>query len=262
MRKRGMVFGFSHVGALREAYQHRAGAGLAQCALEFIQVFPTQRFQPWVKIEDRGYAYNDKLTRDLSELVDEQRTDVVIASVWGNQHFTLGIVNHAEPFDFILPSNPDLRRVPGSRIVPYEVVRSLAQQRFELELGLIPLVQGFTDLPIFVTSAPPVIGIDSKILASTGSVELDAKIAEFGLAPAVFRYKIWRLCESVVKDYCEKNGVGFIPAPEESYDAEGYLLERYWWSDPLHANSHYGELVLRQIEAAGIGHLVEDQRRG
>ncbi|PPD50475.1 MAG: hypothetical protein CTY16_01600 [Methylobacter sp.] len=218
--KKILVIGNSHIAALRTA-----------------------------KTVDETFAFHsikDKLADVISGL-DPDNYGLVIISIAGNDHNVFGLLNHPQPFDFYLPENPHLPINPDARLLPASLVSKTLQYRMASIFSATPTLLGHFKKPIYQIESPPPIPSDAHIQKYPGKFK--NMIAQQGVSPAAFRYKLWRLHSKIVSDHCQKRGIFFIEAPKEAQDAQGYLQEQYWNLDSTHGNALYGDLVLNQIRA-------------
>src|SRR5439155_25855688 len=114
-----------------------------------------------------------------------------------------------------------------------------------------------TTSPLIHLESPPPIPSEKHIRAYPSFYE--AKIGQRGVAPAVLRYKLWRLHSSLVQEYCRALDITFLPVPPEVQDEERMLCERAWTDDPTHGNAYYGRCVFRQL--ARISTEMQQSRR-
>jgi hypothetical protein len=88
---------------------------------------------------------------------------------------------------------------------------------------------------------------------SRGNGVISAQVAEHGIAPAWLRHKFWRLIDSIHQEIAAEAGVAVLPPPPGTRDLRGFRLPEFYGTDWIHANTDYGELVLRQCDAALAG---------
>jgi len=68
----------------------------------------------------------------LKSIVNSSSSDLLVSVLGGNEHTILSMVQHPAPYDFILPTNPDMELIEGSQIVPFttienQIINSLKQ---------------------------------------------------------------------------------------------------------------------------------------
>jgi hypothetical protein len=95
--------------------------------------------------------------------------------------------------------------------------------------------------------SPPPIPSAEFLEAHAG--DFKALMKERGFAPALFRYKVWRLHSRLYRAACDQLGIEFLPVPPEMQDEQGMMVPRAWNHDPTHGNALYGQHVLAGIAA-------------
>ncbi|HEV7279891.1 MAG TPA: hypothetical protein VGN57_06715 [Pirellulaceae bacterium] len=234
-----LVIGNSHMKALRHAYQTREVKGRREgLELQFIQV-NLPEFRP-VVIEGRFQP-------GIEASIQSDRLQFIVSTFGGNDHNVLGLVNHPQQFDFVLPEEPDLPLQADAEILPHELLRRTLRARLAPTRELMAMLREATELPVLHLESPPTIPSEEHILHNRfGFPEL---IEEYGVAPAELRYKLWRLHSSLVQEICDELRFKFVPAPKAMQDERNMLVEEAWWYDPTHANEVYGERLVRQLLA-------------
>jgi len=189
----------------------------------------------------------DKGREDVSKINLDDYSLAKFLSIGGNVHNAFGLVNHPDLFDFYLPEAPELAINPNARLLPVALVSSLIERSILQLFNMLPLATTILNKNFYQIESPPPIPCDTFIREN--GIAFKEKIKQHGVSSALFRYKFWRLHSMVVRKHCDKLGIFFIEAPKESQDSNGFLLEKYWAADAIHANAFYGDLVLNQIRA-------------
>jgi hypothetical protein len=194
---------------------------------------------------------NPALVAALTRLRDERPIQAGFLSIDGNAHTLFALVKHPRPFDFVLAEQPDLPLDPESELIPEAFVEAALRDRMARTERLIGAMVRHLPVPLFQVESVPPVRSTEHILATQENVFWDMlKLGELGVAPAFLRYKLWRLHSRLVREFCDRHGVAFIPAPAESQDADGFLVEGACTrGDATHGNASYGEHILRQIYA-------------
>lgn len=240
-----LVFGRSHLRAVRLAWNARTEAGRTEgLELRFIQLL-SRDWQPSV-VEGR---YNEKILAELAR----PNLRLIVSVVGGNEHNVLGLVNHPTRFDFVLPEAPDLPLQEGAAILPSLLVRKSLERRIAPTVRLIRLLRRSTRLPIVQLDSPPPIPSAEHI--ARYPIGFEELVPELGVAPALLRYKLWRLRSEIAREACESMGIRVVPVPKPMQDPHGMLVRDAWADDATHANAFYGERLCRQILA-----IVERRR--
>jgi hypothetical protein len=170
----------------------------------------------------------------------------VFSLIGGAAHVVLGILVHPRPWDFVLPAAEHLPLAPGAEVIPYhgvkQVLFGLMQEYLEMTLEVKDVATG----AIFQMEPPPPNADAQRIVPHImGFVALIHGMRP-EIAPAPFRYKLWRLQSSLLKAHCEEHGIGFVPHPSAVADEQGFLSPDYF-CDGAHGNAAYGALVLEQM---------------
>ena len=250
-----LAIGQSHLAALIKAYATRTGRQPFACTFLPLTI---EQFQPSLSA--------DRLDDRIADAIRTGSPELVLLAIAGNEHNSLGLVNHPQPFDFVLPEAPNLPLDAGAQIVPAGLVREVF--RFSLHQVAFPILRhlkAHLSLPLFALEPPPPIASAAYTAARTQPESqneedrgaalstlrrkegLLQRLRERGVAPAALRYKLWRVQSSLLKEFCSELDIEFVPAPSKAQDAEGLLSEPYWGSDATHANAAYGQLVFDNL---------------
>lgn len=197
----------------------------------------------------RPVLYGDGPPRldDQLELMLEGHA-LVVSAAGGSAHDMLGLAQHPQPFDLVLPEEPDLPLTSGARIVSHAAVDAAVRGLMEPEqLDLVRLLAR-PDRRVVHIEPPPVIGDDARLSAQLMDMPF-VPPGSPGPSPPWLRYKLWRVHSAIVREACAAAGVVFAPAPAAAM-ADGRFLRPELYERPCHANAAYGALVLRDIGAA------------
>jgi hypothetical protein len=171
--------------------------------------------------------------------------DVCVSVLGGNDHAVLAMLNHHRRFDLVLPEAPDLPCEPGAELVPAGLLRAEIARRAAPHLAALAAYRAaFAGRLIHVESPPPI--------PSAGHIEAHPgvfadEIAARGVAPALLRYKAWRLQSDVYRAACADAGIAFLAAPASMQDKDGMMRAEGWNPDPTHGNARYGAAVLTEL---------------
>jgi len=197
--------------------------------------------EPGAVIRNAGEA---TLRPDLAERVAVGAP--VLSFVGGSAHSTLGMVEHPRPFDFVLPSSPDLPLDPDRELVPASGVRAaLAALDAEYVDLLSMVVRAAKGAPVTQLEPPPPLADSERIFANMpwGFFPDRPRI----IAPRWLRLKVWRMHSEMMAACCARLGVGYLRAPPEAQDADGFLKAGLD-SDGIHAGPIYGRMVIESLE--------------
>lgn len=233
MRKTLFV-GHSHLQALREAHD-RAGGGAER---EFVWVNAPE-FQP----EMQGEALNPA----IQARIRAAGAELHVSLLGGNDHAIICMLNDPRPFDFVLPEAPDLFTDQRLDIVPAAVLRAELKRRITGHLRALAAYRAMVPGRMVHIESPPPIPAVAHLQAHAGIFK--AQMHERGFAPALFRYKMWRLQSGLYREACAALGVEFLPVPPEMMDEQGMMVPAAWNRDPTHGNALYGAHVLARLAA-------------
>lgn len=245
---KAVAVGFSHLMALKVAQDARERENRQNIDIDFMLIFPNNRYNPWVDAKDGRWIFNENLRSDLVSAVETDKPTAVLVSAWSNQHFTFSCFSDPRPFDFVLPREASGEVAQGAEAVPADLIFAMVKENCAPYFSLLSHVRSLTDRQVVMQSAPPPIDDVLAIPGGTSDPRLDEKVKELGVAPASLRRKFWRVCETIFQEACKELGVTFLPAPLETFDKRGFRRREYWSTDWIHANADYGELVLRQLD--------------
>jgi hypothetical protein len=230
------VIGTSHVAALRYALPPGHGRfkliNISQPHPEMREIFTSN----WREIDDRYVGlFKEKLDKNSH----------FISMLGGNDHNSIGLIEHPKRFDFLEPGQNVAEIEPDRDLIPYDALRAMLQQRLDSYLRwLSELAPVFAGKKLHLCSPPPVPS-DEHIRKFPDIFE---RILNRGVTPARIRAKLYNIHSDIFRECCLKLGVDFIPPPSNALDDDGFLRPEYWNSDPTHANLRYGRLLLKQIK--------------
>jgi len=226
--------GHSHLHCVTRAYEARRA------------VLPGLRYVQMCLL-DPPYARNPEpvYAQELADLLKTEPQVCVFMFCAGSEHVRFGLINQPRPFDFIAPDRPDDPLV-ADEVVPYDMMRDLT--RPGIVTKIIADIRQAAPLPLVQLSPPPPIRDAAFIRGKVTDAAMAADLARWGVAPAAFRARVWRVCMATLREVCEANDVAFLPAPAAAVDDDFCLAERFA-SDFVHANAGYGDLLLDQLLA-------------
>jgi hypothetical protein len=225
-----LAIGHSHLGCV----EHAASAvGLEIDAVNFW-------LAPEACIATEGTL---RLSDELRTVVGKHRGPI-LSFIGGSSHTVLGVLVHPRRFDFVLVEQPELPVHPDAELLPQNAVAAMLRAHMKGYLDLMGEVAGVASAPIYhFESPPPYWNGDRMRKFIPWSLFPDMKQE---VSVATFRWKMWRLHSALIRDWCEANGMRFVPCPEESLDERGFLAEACF-HDGLHGGPAYGGLLVEQI---------------
>jgi hypothetical protein len=69
---------------------------------------------------------------------------------------------------------------------------------------------------------------------------LGVDVGDLTLTSDSLRVELWTILGELLEKAAIDLGAEYIPAPPETIDSNGLLIEKYWTPDVTHANSDYG----------------------
>ncbi|MEX5727168.1 hypothetical protein Ga0609869_000521 [Rhodovulum iodosum] len=236
-----LIIGHSHIFALFSAHQ----TGFYQW----------QNARPrFVRLRTRAYRpelVEGRLNPAIQAELEHENLAAVFTLIGGNVHSALGLTNHPQPFDLILPDAPDLPLIEGAEILPYALVQEVIAVRSRGPLDMFDALAAATDLPVWQVEPPPPVASEKHIRQNPA--EFADVIAERGVSPPALRYKLWRVHTALLAARGARHGAQYLPVPPDFCDSQGMLRLRGCADDPVHAAVSYGKAVLAQIDALAAG---------
>jgi hypothetical protein len=156
------------------------------------------------------------------------------------------LLRHPRPFDFVLPTEPELPADDGE-LIPAEALQTVLQRRMFRALSILSLLKQRADGPMYHLESPPPIGDDDYIRNNIDPYYQKRGVAELGIVSRNLRYKLWRLHSQLVRQACTELQIEFIPCPAEAM--QGGFLREDLRANATHANEIYGGMLLAQIGA-------------
>lgn len=251
-----IICGNSHLSSVVQGLKDRKGEVSAETVPVIHRVFNTIKYGIDYQFTiDAGGGHlvpNPHLDKLIDEEIPSEHRRAYVSMFGGNAHNALTLLEMDEPFDVILPSEPDLPRLPGRRLIPYDAVRAFIEYQARFHIMNTSVMSQRKDGPLFHIESPPPIGDNHYV-----SLHLENYFKEQGdrpITPPLLRYKLWRVHSQIVREACEAYGVTFIPAPDEGMLDGKWLRPEGYSGDSTHAGEWYGRLICQQIEERLGGH--------
>ena len=242
MPRKVFIFGDSHTVAIADAVARRAAAGRTDP--EFV-IGRFAREKPNGK-KIRGVSLEDA----LAMLKTAGPNDILVAVVGGNQYNTLGLLEHPEPYDFMLTPADAETLTPGARIIPVRQVEAAFDAFLSgwMATTVAALRGAFKGQAYYLETPPPKADAEYIRVNAEAYFRTDGVVA-VNVSPAPFRRRLWQVQSRAIERLCDSQDLTFLPAPRGGFDAEGYMARECYGADATHANAAYGELVLGHLEA-------------
>lgn len=239
-----LVIGQSHIAAMRSAAKARREADPDRPRTRVIHTM-----EPHYAPEVEGEGDDARFTAVLEESIRDQiarNAPLVASASGGNVHNGFALIAHPRPYDFLLSGEDGPALNSAAEPLPEAQVRAALEAhlaRDRVRLREIKRIAG----DVIQLESPPPVADSAWIAAQADAYFKDRGLADLGVAPPALRYKIWRLHSRIFAGYCADLGLGFLPVPSETQDAQGFLRLEYA-GDATHGNEAYGEAVIRALE--------------
>ncbi len=189
---------------------------------------------------------------DLAEVLVSaetlRRDDALVMTLRGNQYNTMGLMRHPRPFDVRIPGFADLPDGSYEELIPYTTAYAYMADSLRRGYGKhLARIAKISSAPVFCLSVPSPKEDEAHIMKGAETYFRNAGIGDIGVSPAPLRLKLWELQSRALEAFCSEQGITFLPNPEGTRDASGYLDRSYYADDATHANTAYGTLVLEQL---------------
>jgi hypothetical protein len=233
-----LLFGDSHSYAIKRAVEKREGKGrpvpLAVHRLAKLK---------------NGKRQGDTTFEDFLELIGPLGPeDVVLSAIGGNQHAVFSTIQHPSPFDFIEPGG-QVELDGSAELIPYRVLSQVFEKGIRNGDGksLEALRKATSARVVHLIPPPP--KKDNAFIQNYHETHFASEgITAHGVSSPGLRLKFWTLQTTLLKDLCAQLGIEVMMPPAAALDEKGFLATDFYANDATHANHHYGELVLRQVE--------------
>lgn len=272
LMKRILLIGNSHLIALIDAANRRLGTdgraawdlhigyrdtAFRRCEMQtpgahLSFILAGAKAPPFLKVGPAGtVALGEEFFEVLREGSDALggMPDLVVSYLCGNEHSTFSIVEHAVPFDLFVDAGDEACPADGRlrQVIPVDVVRRELTARAQPVIVYAQMLRSvFPGREVLHVLPPPPIADERQLRANP---EIFGSLFDtYGVAPAVLRRKVYKLFQQVLTERLLAAGARIVAPPPESI-VDGYLPAE-WAVGATHADHRYGELVLRELEAA------------
>jgi hypothetical protein len=283
--RRILLFGDSHVHAIREAIRHRTNAGIPTAIEARRLLKPKKKFGepeeqeafedagplPWYarikgprkgrhddprassgvrQGEADGATIGDTTLEEFLQIARSLRpTDVLISAIGGNQHAVVSTIQHPQRFDFILPGDEQRPVDNAAELIPYRSLYEYFANGIRTRDGkTLEALRAATQAQIVHLPAPPPKASNAFIKDYHDTQFKAQGISELGVSAPELRLKFWRLQNRALDELCDELDIEMLPVPPKACDPKGFLARPFYARDATHANAAYGELVVAQLE--------------
>ena len=198
-----------------------------------------------------GPPGNEEYWNFVAEMA--QNKDLVF--IWnGNQHNANFLFQTSPPFALVQANSNErsAERSNDYRLISQSMMEAFFQPSFSELKPIVESITGARSVSLLPGPAPkPHSHIVSRIANEEFFVgianSLGVDVNDLTITSDSLRVQMWQILVDQLKQIAIDLGVNFIPAPEETIDENGLLLEVFWTSDVTHANNAYGIAVANQI---------------
>lgn len=229
-----VIIGHSHVVCVAEA------AAESGVACHQVQLKTLKR----VELIAERELHPDFLAH-VEALLQRDGSPMLVSCIGGALHTGLGLLQHPEPFDFVIPSRPDLPLASDAAILPFAAIKTTMQRRLNFDFFVLRKLSQALAVPVVHFCCPPP-AKDEDFVYETMPPRLREDVMQAGVSPAPLRLKLWKLEADLFEETCAAVGIRFVPPPREALDGD-YLAGPYR-KNASHGNAAYGRLVLDQME--------------
>jgi hypothetical protein len=241
-KPRALVIGNSHIMIMRSLYPSKREQ--YDIDLRFIHL-NDQKYNPWVSHIEGRFVFNPVAHNDIIQEIEDGRPGVVFLTLGGNEYFLHGAARDPRHFDFYLPDRQDLAIAPNTEIIPYRLIKHLFVHAIKPMYDATRFIKVLGPSLCCLGVPPPVRDSDFFLAKLGPGLAEPARLR--GVPSPVERYKLWRVADDTLREWCRDNDVRLLDPPAASVDADGYIVEKYQ-GDAFHAAADYADLVLRQME--------------
>jgi hypothetical protein len=178
-------------------------------------------------------------------LLHQTPADLHVSVISGNDHAAMAMLNDPRRFEVVLPEAPDLPLDQAAELLPAGLLLAALERRIAPHIQTLAAYRAAVPGRLVHLESPPPIPSEAHIRMYPGVFR--GKIEALGVAPALLRYKVWRLQSSLYRAACARLGVEFMTVPTAMCDADGMLIEAAWNPDPTHGNAVYGGAVIAAL---------------
>ena len=203
---------------------------------------------PLVTWDGNGRAQINPIIQSVFNSVNAEESNWFVSVVQGNHYNRVGMLCKGQPFDFVLPEQPDFPLKEEAFILPFDAIfEAVFEDMKQGELFLRTIGRKGIGDRTFVAGPPPPsidLAVFRKMLSDEGLFN--------DLASPFTRLKLWYVQNLIYKKVCRDAGVRFVSGEiDGTQDESGFLLPEFV-KDAVHANwkwsTEYIKKLMRIIE--------------
>jgi len=130
--------------------------------------------------------------------------------------------------------------------IPRDVMRAQFKLRYAPLFDLSEKIRSHYSMSkIIYFNAPPPI-CNERLLTAKPEPHFE-EVIHRGFAPNQLRLELFNIQTEILAEHALKQGAIFLDSPNEAFDGDGFLSEQYCANDFTHANTAFGNLILKQL---------------
>ena len=233
-----LLFGDSHSHAVQRAIEKRTGKGKPV----HVTAYRLAKMKNGKRLGDMALEEFVKVAADLAP------DDVVLSMIGGNQHAVFSTIQHPQTYDFFTPGEPAPEA--GVEIIPYRVVEDVFEHGLRKgDAKSLEALRKGTKARVVHIIPPPPKADNAFIEQNHETLFAQNNLHTHGVSPPALRLKYWKLQTQILTKICDELGIEVMMPPAITVGGDGFLNPDFYARDATHANYHYGEKLMREVEA-------------
>lgn len=246
---KSVIFGHSHVWPIKKAIQSGLYSASRDDYSVEVALCGTKDFPgPLISYDLAGAMHlNSCVAAFIQKMsLEELATTNLVSVVQGNYYNIVGLTELEEPFDFVVPGCEQIELVSSRQLLSYDIVTEMIASHTRELIEFLKLLKKLSSNSVFHVNSPPPIESNHFINEDLSSKKIYSGQTSV-IAPASVRLKLWLTQKNIIESICRKLDVVFVGAPTDTITNDGFLEQKYW-KDSVHANEHYANLLLEEVE--------------
>lgn len=238
MKKRILIIGDSHTHSVK-----RSIANNEQHDDFYAQTFAKQKGDRVI-----GDIFFEEFLQEIKS--EEEKFKAVVSFTGGNQHNSLSLIKHSEPFSIADEESKQYVGDDASTTLPREAFKWLLESGLRKgDFKKLQSIVNETSLPVYHVAATPPKKSTSHILKRPESDFVRKNIAKSGVSNASLRLEVYKVQMEITRKLCQQMNIKFIELPRTVCDDDGFLAEPYYADDATHANVAFADIVVSHIKS-------------
>lgn len=171
--------------------------------------------------------------------------DRLLSFLGGNEHSSLSLLAHPQPYDFVWPRDSDAPLHEGHQPLSIAVIEAQLLGVLQQTLAQLTMIRiRHPKLPIVHVLPPPPHANEERMRASPEV--FGQLLSTQGVTPLGIRMKYYGLYGELLRSQLAPLAITCLDAPAAACDANGALVDRLT-QGCTHGNEAYGALVAEQL---------------